>query len=468
MIVGFWLMLGLDLLAVLCSVALARYLRWLWLDYPDVDLLLEWDVALFLERLWLFGILGTLMVCAFAYLGHYTKRRLPVLYLDQIILTVLLIGVADFASAYLLQKAFPRLWVMLTWGILPFALVLGRYLTIWLLKKMQLWKLPILFVGDDKGLQIANGLMGNDQFSGYTIVQFFVEEGEEACVTDRSFLKLNLTRPWRVLICYANSKNDRAELMAVEALRHGHQVMLLPAYYRLPVYHSQIEPIFGEHYLLMRLQNSLDNYSHRFLKRAQDLLCVGLLLVVSAPVLICAILWIASVSKGPIFFKQKRVGQNGKIFTCFKLRTMEDQAHRKLIRWKTQNPQLWENYESNNFKLCDDPRLIKGGRFLRAFSIDELPQLINILKGDMSFVGPRPILPREMKSYGDEIENYIRVLPGLTGLWQVNGRSYTTFTKRAEIDSWYIQNWSVWLDVIIIVKTIKVILLGQGERKKRS
>lgn len=472
--IAFGVTLCFDFLSLLFAVFLARYIRWFAIDYPDTDLIIEWDVPLFLERLWLFGVFILILLLIFAAKGHYTRRRIPIMLFNEIFLLVLIIGVADFASAYLLQKAFPRLWVVFTWVSAPFLLLFGRYISIAILKKIKCWKLPILFMGDEKGLNVVSSLMENEQFSGYYLAMPFLKSNNKSqinpnahqqSITLQDFAQLKLRHTLRVLICFSEDREKEQHEVAITALRHGHQVMLMPSYFQLPIFHSSIEPVFGEHYLLMRMQNALDNWFFKKIKRTFDILTAGILLIVSAPILFFASLWILLTSKGPVFFAQKRIGLNGELFPCLKLRTMEIGAHQTLIRWKKTNPDIWADYEKNNFKLHNDPRLIKGATFLRKYSIDELPQLINVIKGDMSIVGPRPLLPREKKSYGADFENYIRTIPGITGLWQVNGRSHTTFTKRAKLDSWYIQNWSIWLDIIITLKTFKIVLLGLGERR---
>ncbi|WP_417831310.1 exopolysaccharide biosynthesis polyprenyl glycosylphosphotransferase [Terasakiella sp.] len=471
--IAFCITLGIDFLSLTASVLLARYMRWLFVDYPNTEILFEWNVSLFVERLWLYGAFIFILLLVFTAKGHYTRRRMPIMLFNEIFLMVLIVGVADFASAYLLQKAFPRLWVALTWGMAPFILLFGRYVSIAILKRMRCWKLPVLFFGDLNGLDIVKNLIRNEQFSGYYLAESFLKtngksylnpKNEYQTVNLRDFGRLKIRHNLRVLICFSKEKEHEQQEVAVEALRHGHQVMLLPSYFQLPIFHSNIEPIFGEHYLLMRMQNALDNWFYKKIKRIFDLIMASILLILTMPILVLAAMWICSVSKGPALFRQKRIGLNGENFPCLKLRTMEVGAHQTLVRWKRNAPDTWAEYEKNNFKLDRDPRLIKGAHFLRKYSIDELPQLLNVVKGDMSMVGPRPLLAREIKSYGVNFENYTRTIPGITGLWQVNGRSHTTFTKRAELDSWYIQNWSVWLDIIITLKTFKIVLLGLGER----
>lgn len=183
-----------------------------------------------------------------------------------------------------------------------------------------------------------------------------------------------------------------------------------------------------------------------------------ILFVILAPLFALLSVAILITSGRPVLFLQKRVGQDGKNFCIFKFRTMIQNAHRDKIRWQRDKPELWASYVENNFKLEDDCRITKLGKFLRKTSLDELPQLINIIKGDMSFVGPRPILLREKKYYGKDFTYYTKLKPGVTGLWQVSGRSSTTFKERVQYDISYAKQKSLWFDLKIILKTIYVVL----------
>ncbi|TAL25370.1 MAG: undecaprenyl-phosphate galactose phosphotransferase WbaP, partial [Nitrospirae bacterium] len=169
-------------------------------------------------------------------------------------------------------------------------------------------------------------------------------------------------------------------------------------------------------------------------------------------------------SKGPVIFLQDRVGKKGKNFKCYKFRTMYKDAGKRLQELLESNEEArmeWEKF----WKLKDDPRVTRIGRFLRKTSLDELPQLFNVFKGDMSLVGPRPVTQDEIdKYYKDAAELCFSVTPGITGLWQVSGRSNTSYEYRIALDSWYVRNWNLWLDIIILFKTIKVVVRGDGAR----
>lgn len=193
------------------------------------------------------------------------------------------------------------------------------------------------------------------------------------------------------------------------------------------------------------------------LKRIFDLLGASLLIVLISPILLATALAIKTTSKGPIIYTQQRLGRNGKIFKMYKFRSMvvnADKIKEKLVHLN----------ESDGlaFKIKNDPRITPVGRFIRKYSIDELPQFFNVLKGDMSLVGPRPPLPNEVERYGDWEWRRLEVLPGITGLWQVSGRSDLSFQQWMNLDVYYIENWSLALDIKIMLKTISVVMKGEG------
>ena len=166
-------------------------------------------------------------------------------------------------------------------------------------------------------------------------------------------------------------------------------------------------------------------------------------------------------NRGRIIFAHRRVGKDGKLFPCYKFQSMMPDAEKRLEEYLAKNPEARKEWEES-FKLTNDPRVTKLGGFLRRTSLDELPQLWNVLMGDMSLVGPRPIVEKEIEYYGDCIREYYMVPPGITGIWQVNGRSDTTYEERVAMDTWYVRNWSVWIDLVYLFKTVKAVLMGKG------
>ncbi len=211
---------------------------------------------------------------------------------------------------------------------------------------------------------------------------------------------------------------------------------------------------------LMLRQNLLDKRRLR-MKRVLDITLTICGCTVLLPLLLLLALLVRLDSRGPALFSHERIGRNGKRFMAYKFRTMAVNAAELLEKHLAANPELRREWEETQ-KLKDDPRITRMGHFLRKSSLDELPQLLNVLKGEMSLVGPRPIVENEIAKYGEAYELYTQVRPGITGLWQISGRSDTTYAERIHFDRYYISNWSVWLDIHIIFRTIPEVLGGKG------
>jgi len=193
-------------------------------------------------------------------------------------------------------------------------------------------------------------------------------------------------------------------------------------------------------------------------KRVFDIIISLVGLVLLSPVFLILIVVVKLDSRGPVFFAHKRIGYKGKMIGVYKLRSM---VHNADEVFKNFTPEQKEEFKKN-FKLDDDPRITGIGTFLRKTSLDELPQLLNVVKGDMSIVGPRPIVQQEMEKYGEYAEKLVSVVPGLTGYWQANGRSDTTYDERIQMDMYYIDNRSFWLDIKIIFKTFISVVKKEG------
>ena len=199
---------------------------------------------------------------------------------------------------------------------------------------------------------------------------------------------------------------------------------------------------------------------YRIVKRILSILCSVISIIVLSPLFIIISLVVKISSKGSVFFIHERIGCQGKKFKLIKFRTMVDNAEDMIAAFTPEQKKEWEE----NFKLKDDPRITKIGKFLRKTSLDELPQLINILKGDMSFVGPRPVVEDELSWYGDNKEKLLSVKPGLTGWWAVNGRSDVPYPERCDLELYYVDHFSFGLDLKIIIKTFVEIIKKDGAR----
>ncbi|MGN1012218.1 MAG: sugar transferase [Clostridia bacterium] len=213
--------------------------------------------------------------------------------------------------------------------------------------------------------------------------------------------------------------------------------------------------------LKQKEHKSFNEVTYSFLKRTLDITASATALLLLSPVFLVTSIAIRKDSDGPAMFTQKRIGKDGKLFEIYKFRTMVPDADKKLFELLENDEEAAKEYKLNK-KLKNDPRITKVGNFLRKTSIDELPQLINVLKGDMSLVGPRPYLPREIDDMEGYYEDIIESKPGITGLWQVSGRSNTTFEERMEFDLEYNENKSFMYDMGLLFKTVGSVVKGEG------
>ncbi|MGJ8583307.1 MAG: sugar transferase [Marinosulfonomonas sp.] len=197
------------------------------------------------------------------------------------------------------------------------------------------------------------------------------------------------------------------------------------------------------------------------LKRISDIVLASVALLAFSPLFIMVAYSVKRTSSGPLFYGHKRIGHGGKEFKCLKFRTMSVNGDAILRRHFDANPEALVEWQETH-KLKNDPRVTRIGRVLRRYSVDELPQLINVIKGDMSVVGPRPVVTEELLRYGDAAQHYYAARPGITGLWQVSGRSDTSYETRVELDTAYVKNWTLAADCRIMLRTIPAVLGTSG------
>ncbi|WP_458699907.1 sugar transferase [Sulfurospirillum sp. 1307] len=240
-------------------------------------------------------------------------------------------------------------------------------------------------------------------------------------------------------------------------------IYLLPYMENINFSQSEILEYFNIRASAIKMQNNLLKPINLFIKNLFEkflvLLIVPFLLILHL-VIVCLI---KRDSSGKVFFKQKRLGKNGKIFECYKYRTMYENGDSILQEYLEKN-KFEKLYYDKYHKYKNDPRITNVGYFLRKTSLDEIPQIINVIKGEMNLIGPRPYMPNEEHKMKKEINMILRAKPGISGLWQVSGRNELTFDERKKLDVWYIQNWSLWMDIIIFFKTLKVVVSRKGAR----
>src|SRR5690606_19167509 len=244
------------------------------------------------------------------------------------------------------------------------------------------------------------------------------------------------------------------------AKRQCRSVSVVPTTRGIPVNSTDMSYLFRHELLILRINTNLTKTSARILKRTFDVVVSSLILLMLSPILLVLALLVMK-DKGSPIYGHTRIGKDGKPFKCLKFRSMvmnSQEVLQELLRTSPEARAEWDK----DFKLRNDPRITKVGAFLRKSSLDELPQLFNVLKGEMSLVGPRPVIDEELERYGENKDYYLMAKPGMTGLWQVSGRNDVDYDTRVYFDAWYVKNWSLWNDIAIMFKTIGVVTKRRG------
>jgi Undecaprenyl-phosphate galactose phosphotransferase WbaP len=257
---------------------------------------------------------------------------------------------------------------------------------------------------------------------------------------------------------------DRKEAEVVEVLTQGSLIpnlVVLNSNVMMPT--MWVEPFDAAGLPGVHIRDRLLSPMQRLVKRAMDVSFGIVALVVSLPIFLVVGLWIKAVSPGPVFYRHHgRIGRRGQRFGALKIRTMITNSKEVLRQHLESNSDATEEWNMD-LKLKNDPGFIPGvGHFLRRTSLDELPQFWNVLRGEMSLVGPRPIVPQEVEKYSEFYPLYQLVRPGMTGVWQVSGRNNTSDEERVRLDSYYVRNWSLWLDYFVLLRTVSTVLFRES------
>lgn len=414
----------------------------------------EFSPEALLRGMWVAGM-TVMLVAWFSHKGHYT-HRLPVwTVIRQVGEACLLAMLAEGFVEFSLKQEFSRLWVVSTWGLAVPAIMAARSVSDRVLRAVGWWTVPVLVVGSDAQIALAHAVIAAERGLGYDIAASapFTLSG-----TDYQ----NICRQHRVELVILAA--DRADLVQHEdflscLIRGRLPFICLQNLAGLPVDALEVYHLIGQDVVLL-VQRSGLNLFGRALKTGFDRLAAALILVALMPLML-ALAGLIRLSGGPAFYGHGRIGGDGRKFRCWKFRTMERDAETRLALVLAQDQAAAAEWKTTQ-KLRTDPRVTALGRFMRAYSLDELPQVINVLKGEMSLVGPRPISPEEYDLLGGQVPAYQGVKPGMTGLWQVSGRGDLTHAERFRLNSWYVRNWSLWLDVIILLKTVPVVVRRRG------
>ncbi|MGQ9708348.1 MAG: undecaprenyl-phosphate galactose phosphotransferase WbaP [bacterium] len=405
------------------------------------------------------GYLLLIYPFVFAYEGLYTKRLtdweerrrcLRGVVIGSALLTVLL-----FMLRLLIVSRFVVLLAV------PFGIVLVPLLRTVLkriLVRVKLFHQPLVVIGDEQTGRVLETELIKNKTMGYSVVKHIRRKHPADDVT-KLLDKAEIPPGAMVIVLSESFTEEELRVIFNYAEHRLGELMVLPNASLLVSSAAEVEQI-GD-LLVLKYRYNLLRPLNIWTKMAFEFVFSLVLMVLLLPVFGFLALLVKLSSPGPVFFRQPRIGMGGRVFICLKFRTMYLDAEERLKEILSKDQMVreeWERYA----RIKNDPRITRFGRFLRRFSLDELPQLVNIIRGEMAVVGPRPYLPSELERVGRYLGTIVRVRPGMTGLWQVSGRAELPFQERMLLDEYYIRNWSLWLDFSILVRTIKAVLSGRG------
>jgi Undecaprenyl-phosphate galactose phosphotransferase WbaP len=474
-LLGIPAMVIIDLLAIIAGLLIALYFRDSVLQQLFPQLFREELLANTLNSIWWFP----LVVLACLVYENLYQKRLPFWTETETILKAVTLSVfLTIVWLYLakVNDEISRTVIVLIWLTLLILLPLFRYYGKLLLVYLNLWNKPVIICGSGLSADLIINAFKREKTIGYEIIGLLednyhsgnrTEQSTSAGVkvlgsTDDAERIIKATGVKDVVVALSEMPTDQLVKLTNRLQQLTNNVLLVPGLFGLALNGIELNYFFEEQTLLLQIKNRLKSTSNRLFKNFFDLTVGLIFFTLSLPFFMIIALAIRLESKGPVFYIAPRIGQGGELFKCYKFRSMRLNAKTILEKYLAENKTAmaeWQRYQ----KLTGyDPRVTKVGALLRRFSIDELPQLLNVLKGEMSLVGPRPYLPRERNLMAEWLEDITVAKPGITGLWQVSGRNNISFSGRLKLDSWYMKNWSPWLDLILLLRTIKVVIKANG------
>lgn len=427
------------------------------------SLILGEDFKLIIPKMYFYIWIPAVFIF-FLFYANAHKRMIP--HFEVIKNTFCAIFYATVAAIFILYlihsvNDLSRFFVI-TLFIISFILVcVIHQVLIIIFNKLDILKESVLFIGaNEQTRTIINFFKYNNCF-GIRVLGVMDEDFADNYASDlkKTVEIIQKTKVKTVIISSSNIKKMSKVVTDIQPFVKN--IVFTPNLSNIPIANMEINKLPIENVVLLNVKNNLALRRNKIIKYIFDMVLTIIGTICISPILICIAIWIYKDSPGPIIFKHMRVGKDGKIFPCYKFRSMCVDAKEKLEELLQNDPEARAEWE-RDFKLKHDPRITKSGAFLRRTSLDELPQIFNVLKGEMSLVGPRPIIKDEMERYGNRIDDYLMVKPGIAGIWQCSGRSDTTYQERVQMDSWYVRNWSVWLDIMILWKTIEAVVAKKG------
>ncbi|MDY0029073.1 MAG: sugar transferase [Pseudobdellovibrionaceae bacterium] len=445
-----------------------------------------YDISLYKPHPTLHLVLGFVVSVILWSRGLYTNRTPWWSQVRVITKIVIFAFIVHGFLSFSLQVYESRLFIALYWLMVYVGLIISRAAIYNIAAKFKTWYVPTVIVSDATTAEDLLFAFASDIGTGYRTETIFIRssaEDFEFTLSDMPFPTDHIrvvydsdalepfivNNPEKFYVVSLDAFRDTSREAILQVLNDAQTLYsIVPSLSRANLYQMEPKYFFGHDVVMLHIRSSapdvLSFSLSMFVKRSVDILTSGTALLFAGPVIgiLGACLKIEGQG-GSIFYGGKRIGRHGKLFHCWKLRSMEPNSDHLLKEYLDANPDLKQDWETYR-KLPRDPRVTtKTARLIRKLSLDELPQLWNIFVGDMSLVGPRPILEDETGYFNENtLKDYLSIRPGLTGLWQVSGRNKTSFRRRVYWDSWYVRNWSLWGDLIILIKTPLVLLTRKG------
>lgn len=456
-----WLLVLLDALAIVSAAIVAVVLQHALPGLHDSDAVMTraFHVSPLLMLTWLLVIAAS-GGYSDKYLGAGTHEYNRVVAAS--LLTASLVGIACYLFRFDLARGFYLLFFLTGTPMLMIERFLARRVTHQLRRHRWLTRRVIL-AGDPDHISDILTVINRESWLGYYPVGALVPPGTETDdlglpvlgVPDDAVSVVEDRDIDLVIFAEGAFKNSRGFRSLAWDLENAHaQMVVVPALTDVSAQRVQVRPVAG--LPLVLVESPTAQRAGRWGKRLFDIIGASLVILMASPVLIATAIAIKLDDHGPIIFTQTRVGKNGKLFGCYKFRSMCVDAEERLKALQNEGP------NSIMFKMARDPRITRVGHIIRRFSIDELPQLFNVIKGEMSLIGPRPALPKEVAQYASHVNRRLEVRPGMTGLWQVSGRSNLSWEETVRLDLYYVDNWSMAEDLSILARTVGAVLFSNG------
>ena len=403
----------------------------------------------------------------------YTKMQPILETVRKIFYAVLYAMIACILVLYFMQAGLlaSRLYVILFGVLVLFSIYAARYILLKLLKTTHTLTKPVILIGAGKTAEQVLGFFDGDLGYRYEIIGILDDHPISKTLPKQFQLMGTLADAETiirdsgvdtVIITAPGLEKQKIQCLLEDIQPYVRDISFVPDLVGIPLYNVEAQTLFSEQIMLLSLRNNLARRRNRLYKRFFDIIVGGLLCIALLPIILLISICIKIDSRGAVFFNAERIGKDEKIFTCYKFRSMHLNADAILEQYLRENPAA--QMEWNTFAKLKgyDPRVTKVGRWIRKYSLDELPQIFNVVRGNMSLVGPRPYLPREKDDIGEYVSTITLTVPGITGFWQTSGRNDVSFAGRVAMDTWYVRNWSIWLDLAYLFKTAKIVFTGKG------